>query len=311
MPLDPVARAFLDQLEAMGAPPLETMTPADARTLTATLFGMEAGPAPDVATAERTVPGPAGPIPIRVYTPRGTAPFPGLVYLHGGGWVIGSLETHDVPCRMLAERANAVVVAVDYRLAPEHPFPAAPEDAYAATAWVAAHAAELAVDPGRLAVGGDSAGGNLSAVVSLMARDRGGPRLAHQLLVYPVTDARCDTASYRENGEGYFLTTGGMRWFWGHYVPSAGDREQPYASPLRAPDLRGLPPALVLTAEFDPLRDEAEAYAARLREAGVPVRVVRYPGMIHGFISFLVSFPQAHQLLDELAGTLRALPRSA
>jgi acetyl esterase len=311
MPLDRVARAFLDQLEAMGAPPLESMTPADARTLTATLFGMEAGPAPDVPTADRSVPGPAGAIPIRMYTPRGTPPFPGLVYLHGGGWVIGSLDTHDVPCRTLAERANAVVVAVDYRLAPEHRFPAAAEDAYAATSWVAAHAAELGIDPARLALGGDSAGGNLSAVVSLMARDRGGPRLAHQLLVYPATDARCDTVSYRENGADYFLTTEAMRWFWGHYLASPADGEQPYASPLRAPDLRGLPPALVLTAEFDPLRDEAEAYAARLREAGVPVRLVRFPGMIHGFINFLVSFPQASRLLDELAGTIRALPRPA
>jgi acetyl esterase len=310
MPLDAAARAFLDQLAAASAPGIETMTPADARLMAAALFAMQAGPPPEVTAVDRTVPGPAGPIPIRIYTPAGTPPFPGLVFLHGGGWVIGSIDSHDVPCRILAHRGGAVVVAVDYRLAPEHPFPAAPEDAWAAARWVGEHAAELAIDPARLAVGGDSAGGNLSAVVALMARDRGGPRLAHQFLVYPATDAGLDTPSCRDNADGYFLTLAGMRWFWSHYLATPADGENPYASPLRAPDLRGLPPALVQTAEFDPLRDEGEAYAERLRAAGVPVTLTRYPGTIHGFMSFLLALPQGGRLLDEIAARLRALPRS-
>jgi acetyl esterase len=255
---------------------------------------------------DRTVPGAAGAISVRIYTPAGSTPFPVLVYLHGGGWVIGNLDTHDGTCRALANAAGCVIVSVDYRLAPEHRFPAAPEDAYAATQWVATNAASIGADPSRIAVGGDSAGGNLSAVVALMARDRGGPSLCFQLLVYPVTDGTTQSASYRDNADGYFLTKDMMEWFWNHYVRDAADRRHAYASPLRAESLNGVPPALVITAEFDPLRDEGEAYAARLREVGVPVVLTRYDGMIHGFFGMGAMLSQGTSAINEAAASLRA-----
>jgi acetyl esterase len=307
MPLDPQCRALLDEIAPPGAPGLHELPLPELRQSLATMFGVFAGPVPEVARVEdRRIPGPAGEVPVRVYTPAGRAPFPALVYLHGGGWVLGSLESHDATCRALARDVPCVVVAVDYRLAPEHRFPAAAEDAYAAVRQVAARPADFGVDPARLAVGGDSAGGNLSAVVALMARDRGGPRLVHQLLVYPVADGGMDTPSFRENAEGYFLTRDAMVWFWNHYAPDAAARANPYASPLRASDLRGLPPALVQTAEFDPLRDEGEAYAARLREAGVSVTLTRYAGMIHGFVSMPGRIDRARDALAEAVGALRA-----
>jgi acetyl esterase len=230
-----------------------------------------------------------------------------LVYFHGGGWVIGNLDTHDGVCRQLCNAAHCVVVSVDYRLAPEHPYPAAAEDAYAATRWVAANAAAIGGDPARIALGGDSAGGNLTAVVTLMARDRGGPPLVFQLLVYPATDApTADHPSYRENAEGYFLTRDMMLWFWNHYCGSTPDLTDAYRYPLRAKDLRRLPPAYVITAEFDPLRDEGEAYAARLREANVPVRLKRYAGMIHGFFGMGALLTQAREATKEAAEALRS-----
>jgi acetyl esterase len=218
--------------------------------------------------------------------------------------VIGSIETHDGLCRQLANAAGCIVVSVDYRLAPEHPYPAAAEDAYAATRWVVDNARSFGGDPSRVAVGGDSAGGNLTAVVSLMARDRGGPPLVQQLLIYPVTDAPTDKGSYRSNAEGYFLTADMMQWFWRHYTGEAGSAE-PYACPLRAKSLAGLPPALVVTAEFDPLRDEGEVYAARLREAGVPVHLSRYDGMIHGFFAMSAFLDRARAAVAEAAEALR------
>jgi acetyl esterase len=306
MPLDPQARMLIDQMAGMGLKPFHEQTVAEARASILALAAA-AGPPETVAGVEDgRVPGPAGDIPVRVYTPEGRAPLPVLVFFHGGGWVIGSLESHDGICRLLANRAGCVVVSVDYRLAPEHPYPAAAEDAYAATRWVAEHAATLGGDPQRIAVGGDSAGGNLTAVVALMARDRGGPRLVHQLLVYPVTDAPGGNRSYRENGEGYFLTTTMMEWFWEHYTGGDPSRRDPYLAPLHATDVRGLPPALVITAEFDPLRDEGEAYAERLRAAGVPVQVTRYPGMIHGFFGMTGLLDRARESVTEAATALRA-----
>ena len=296
MPLDPRARQFLDQLNASGMPPLENMSAPEARLATAALLAMQGEPQAVATVENRRIPGPSGELPIRVYTPTG-GPHPVVVYFHGGGWVIGDLESHDGVCRALANGVPATVVSVDYRLAPEHRFPAAADDCWAATRWVAEHGAALG-DVSRIAVGGDSAGGNLAAVVSLMARDRGGPRIAYQLLVYPVTDASLDTPSYRENADGYLLTRSVMEWFWNHYT-KATDRESPYASPLRARDLKGLPPALVITAEFDPLRDEGEAYARRLEQAGVPVKVRRFDGMIHGFFGMGAVFPQAATALQE------------
>lgn len=305
--LDPKARALLDQLAAAGAPPLHELPVAVAREGLAALFGTQpGGTLPLAAIEDRRVPGPAGEIPVRVYRPEGRPPLPLVVFFHGGGWVLGNLESHDGTCRTLARAVPAVVVSVDYRLAPEHKFPAAAEDAFAATRWAAEHAASLGGDAARVAVAGDSAGGNLAAVVALMARDRGGPPLVHQVLVYPPTDAACDTASYEENAEGYFLTRDGMRWFWGHYLPSPAEGRHPYASPLRAEDLRGLPPALVITAEYDPLRDEGEAYAARLRAAGVGAVTRRFDGMIHAFASLTGTFPEATVAIDAVAAALRA-----
>jgi acetyl esterase/lipase len=306
VPLDPAARALLDQLAATGAPPLDELPVAEAREAARTLGALQ-GEAPALARVEnRRIPGPGGEIPVRLYAPGGDGPWPLLVFLHGGGWVIGDLEVYDVLCRQLALAVPTMVVSVDYRRAPEARFPAAAEDAWTATRWLADNAAALGADPRRVAVGGDSAGGNLAAVTGLMARDRGGPRLVHQLLVYPVTDAACDTASYRDNADGYFLTRAMMLWFWNHYLPDPSAGRNPYASPLRARDLTDLPPATVITAEFDPLRDEGEAYAARLREAGVPVRLTRYDGMIHAFFGMPTVFAQARTALAEAAAALRA-----
>jgi acetyl esterase len=227
------------------------------------------------------------------------------VFFHGGGWVIGSLESHDNLCRALANRAQAIVIAVDYRLAPEHRFPAAAEDCYAVACHVAEHGADYGVDAARLAVAGDSAGGNLSAVVALMARDRGAPRLRHQVLIYPVTDPDFERASYRDNADGYLLTRDAMKWFWGHYVPDAARRTEPYAAPQRAEKLGGVAPATVITAEFDPLRDEGEAYAARLRDAGVPATLTRYEGQIHGFVSMFEVFDRGRAAVEQVGAALR------
>ena len=249
---------------------------------------------------------PGGEIPLRVYTPAGAGPFPLLVYFHGGGWVIGSIETHDAICRTLTNAAGCVTVSVDYRLAPEHTFPAAIDDAYAATEWTAANAAELGGTSSAIAVGGDSAGGNLAAVVAQMARDRDGPALAYQVLVYPITDCVFDRPSYAADATGYLLTKETMAWFWDHYVPDEADRTNPLVSPLRAKDLSGLPPALIITAEFDPLRDEGEAYASRLRDAGVAVDTNRYDNMTHGFIQMGGMLEEARAALAEAASGLRA-----
>jgi acetyl esterase len=306
MPLDPEARMLMDQMQGT-LKPFNESTVEEARAAIQAL-ALAAGPPEPVAKVEdRTVPGPKGEIPVRVYTPEGAGPFPILVYFHGGGWTIGNLETHDGSCRQLCNGAGCVVVSVDYRLAPEHPYPAAADDAYAATRWVAANAGALGGDARRIAVGGDSAGGNLAAVVSLMARDRGGPSLVFQLLVYPAVDApTANHPSYRENAEGYFLTRDMMFWFWAHYCGKGPDPADPYACPLNAKDLRGLPPAYVVTAEFDPLRDEGEAYAAKLREAGVPTTLKRYAGMIHGFFGMSALLTQARVATREAAEALRA-----
>ena len=308
MPLDPQARMLLDQMQSMGSPPLHTMAVPEARQMMESMNALLGAAEPVHHVEDLAIPGPAGSIAARLYRPEGSGPLPLLVYFHGGGWVLGGLESHDNVCRSLANQAGCAVLAIDYRLAPEHRFPAAVDDCYAATSWAVANAATLGCDPKRVAVGGDSAGGNLTAVVSQLARDRGGPVLRFQLLVYPATDAAYDTASYRENATGYFLEVDGMRWFYGLYLGD-GDRSDPRASPLRTRDLRGLPPALVITAEFDPLRDEGEAYAARLREAGVPVTLHRYNGMIHGFFSMGSLLDQGKQSVAEAAAALRTALR--
>lgn len=242
---------------------------------------------------------------VRIYWPETTGPAPLVVFFHGGGFVLCSLDTHDELARGLCQGAGAVVVSADYRLAPEAPYPAAPDDCYAALVWAVAHAAELGADGARVAVAGDSAGGNLAAVTALRARDLGGPALRHQCLIYPVTDCRFDTPSYIENAEGYFLTTESMRWFWSHYLQDMGLATEPYASPLRAPSLSGLPPALVITAEYDPLRDDGERYAQALAAAGVPTTLRRYDGMIHGFVTMAEIFEDGRAALSLATEQLR------
>lgn len=305
MALDEQAKAFLRELEEAGGPPLNEMTPVEAREALAATVESAGDPEPVGNVTNRSIPGPLGEIPIRVYTPEGNGPFPALVYFHGGGWVAGDLEMVDPLSTMLTNRAGAVVVSVGYRLAPEHKFPAPLMDCYAATRWVSDNAAEIGVDPRRIAVGGDSAGGNLAAAVSVVARDSGTPNLALQVLFYPVTNLDYETSSYRENGDGYFLTTDMMRWFWGHYLESEDIGRDMRASPLLMRDASDLPPTFVVTAEFDPLRDEGEAYAELLREAGNDVTVKRYEGQIHGFVTRCGIMDVGKQAIDDAAARMR------
>lgn len=268
----------------------------------------------EVASVEdRMVPGPDGnEIPVRIYqpstdsvSPADDSGRPAVVYFHGGGWVNCGLETHDAICRTLANAVGCVVVNVDYRLAPEHVYPAAAEDSFAATAWVADNGRALGIDPTRIALAGDSAGGNLSAVVALMARDRGGPALAFQLLVYPVIDMIGDYPSEVDNAVGFFLEQADMDWYWAQYVPATDRGAEPYASPIRAESHADLPPAYVLTAEFDPLRDEGEAYGGALAAAGVPTTVRRADGMFHSFFNLGAYLPQAKAEVDAAFAALR------
>ncbi len=285
MPLDPAARAQLDQMAAMGGPPLNTLpAPAVREAMKAGYAAVPAGP--DMHRVEdMELPGPEGPIPVRLYWPVEGESLPILVWYHLGGWVIGDIEGSDPTARRLADGAGCIVVSVDYRLAPEHPYPAAADDAYAAFVWCVQNAERIGGDATKIAVGGDSAGGNLAAVVSQMARDRGSSSgLVHQLLVYPVTDYVMTQDSWTENAE-YLLTRELMDWFWDAYVPDAATRAEPYASPVCASDLSGLPPAHVITAEYDPLRDEGVAYAEALSAAGVPVVARTYEGQIHAFLN--------------------------
>jgi len=307
--LDPEVRAVLAAMEAQGGPPLESLPPQTARELAGEALKAVSGEPEQVARVEdRQAPGAGGPIPVRVYTPDGAGSRPGLVYFHGGGWVLGNIESHDGVCRALARRSGAVVVSVDYRLAPEYKFPAAVDDCHAATVWVAANASSLGIDPGRIAVGGDSAGGTLATVVARKFRDQGGPSLALQVLVYPVANMQSfDTASHREFADGYYLTGPLMEWFRAHYLAQPADGASIDASPLFTPDLRGLPPALVITAECDVLRDEGEAYAKRLQEAGVLVTHTRYRGMIHPFFSMPGVLTQARKAIDQVAAALREM----
>jgi acetyl esterase len=304
MPLDQQARRVLDQLAALGLPPSHTVSPQQAR------INMNSRPqsaGPEVARVEdRAIPGPGPDVPVRIYTPDGRGPFPVLVWFHGGGWVVGDLDTADGTARRLTAQTGCVVVSVDYRLAPEARFPAAAEDCYAVTQWVATNAAGIDADPGRIAVGGDSSGGNLAAVVSLMARDRGVSPPVFQLLVYPVIARDFDTGSYRQNGEGYGITRDSMKWYWDLYLTEDADASNPYAAPLLANDLSGLPPALVITAEFDPLCDEGEAYAQRLQEAGVAVTYSRYDGMIHGFFGMPAFIDRGRIAVGEASAALKA-----
>lgn len=296
MPLDPQVQRYLELVAALGAPPQSTIPPDLQR------LNQRAGRVMEVTN--RTIPGPEGEIPVRIYAPAGPRPQPVVVYFHGGGWVIGDRDVTDLRCRLMAEWGKCLVVSVDYRLAPEHRFPAALDDSYAATVWVAEHAAELGADASRLAVAGDSAGGNLAAAIALIAREKG-PQIIFQYLVYPVVDCDFTRGSYIENSEGFGLSRQTMQWYWDQYVPTHEDRLNQLASPFRAQDLSGLPPTLIITAEYDPLRDEGEAYAERLYDAGVPVQLIRYEGMIHGFIGQTGEFDQAKLANQHSAEALR------
>jgi acetyl esterase len=303
--LHPEAKRILDEVDL---PPTHALSVSGAREALRDLLVDDDPPEDDLTVRDLSIPGPEGPsapLDVRAYTPPDSDDRPVLVYFHGGGWVRGDLDTHDGLCRLLAEAADCVVVSVDYRRAPEHPFPIPVHDAYAAAAWAAEHAGVVGGDPDRIAVGGDSAGGNLAAAVTLLARERGEPEIDHQVLLYPVTDYDLDTESYRENAEGYLLSRASMRWYWERYLDDELDGANPYASPLRAPDCSGLPSATVVTAGYDPLRDEGAAYADRLREAGVEVTHADYPGMVHVFASF-PDLERARDARETIASDLAA-----
>ncbi len=306
MPPTPETQGLLAMLEEAGGPDISEQTPEEARAAIANFAAMQAG-APEPARVEdRSVPGPAGDIPVRVYASEGEN-LPVVMYFHGGGWVLGDIDSHDGTCKqLLAELGEAVVVSVHYRLAPEDKYPAAADDCYAAAAWVAENGAEIGADGSRMAVCGDSAGGNLSAVVSQMARDKGGPAIAAQVLHVPVTDHNYSYPSYTENAEGKLLTRASMVWFWDHYLPNAEAGQEAYASPIKADSLSGLPPALVQTAELDPLRDEGEAYGAALEAAGGDVTVHRYDGVVHDPFMMFAVIPTGVECLKEAAAFINA-----
>jgi acetyl esterase len=306
MPLDPQAQALLEQMREAGAKPFEELTVAEARLASWAFLDLTGEPEEVASVEHRFIPGPTADIPVRIYRPAGDGPHPAIVYFHGSGWVIANIEISDVATRSLANSTGCVVVSVNYQKAPEHKFPVPFDDCYAATSWVAEHAAALGVDPGRIAVAGDSAGGNIAAAICLRARDHGGPSIAYQVLIYPATDCGWDKPSAIENAEGYLLQRGSMEWFWNHYLSSMAEAENPYVSPLRAANLSGLPPAYICTAEFDPLRDDGELYGERLRDAGVPVKYTQYDGMIHGFYWMTGVLDQARNLHAEIAEEVRA-----
>ncbi|NIY64202.1 alpha/beta hydrolase [Streptomyces malaysiensis] len=309
MPLDEASTAIVARIdETMARIGTEITDPAEARLLTATPPEALANPTPVGSVEDRTIPGLHGyEVPVRVYRPldESADPPPVMLFCHGGGWVLGDLDGHDGICRQLSNRVGCVVLSVGYRLAPEHGFPAPLEDMYAALVWTAAHSDDLRVDRTRLIVAGDSSGGNLAAAAALLARDRNGPPIAFQLLVYPVVDHDFGRDSYVENGSGYPLSAGLMRWFWDHYADESV-RLNPYATPMRAPDLANLPPAHIVSAQYDVLRDEDEAYARRLRDAGVAVSLRCYPGAFHGFFGFGARLPVARKAFDDAVRQVRA-----
>lgn len=307
MPLDPYLQAVREQRLRDGARPLYEMSVPEARAADLASIRAERGEVVPVGgVSQRQVPGAEGPLDARLYLPAGDGPHPVVLYFYGGGWTLGNLDTCDGICRRICAEADCLVVSVGYRLAPEHPFPAAPYDCFAALRWVAREIGPLGGDPSRLAVAGDSAGANLAAAVTLLARDHGGPPLACQVLVYPNTDHGAETASLRENTDPCFFSRRSVEWYWGHYLAGPADGADPLASPLRATDLSGLPAALVVTAEYDPLRDEAEAYARRLEQAGVRVESTRYDGVTHGFFTMTGPLESARRATSQVAGYLRA-----
>jgi acetyl esterase len=308
MPLDPILKAFLDQMAAQPGPKMWEIDAPQARELFVAMMSV-VGPkdVPIGKAVNQIIPAPHGEIPVRIYTPVAASaePLPTLIFFHGGGWVIGNIETHDGLCRVLANESACRVISVEYRLSPEHKHPAAVEDACAAVSWIEANASTLGVDANRLAIGGDSAGGALAAVVAQMAKEKGNPKIAYQMLFFPVTQIGDETGSLREFAEGYFLETPTLKWFYAHYLPAHADKTDPRVSPLSAKDVSGLAPAYVMLAGFDPLHDEGMAYAEKLRAAGVPVTIADYPDMVHDFIYMQAVLPQAPQALSAAAAALK------
>ncbi|TAK66937.1 MAG: alpha/beta hydrolase [Betaproteobacteria bacterium] len=307
MAVDPQMQVVIERVANSALPPYHRVSAGEARRLYKVSRAALSPPVPGVeAVRDLAARGPAGPIPLRLYRGLGTAagaPLPLLVYFHGGGWTIGDLDTHDIVCRTLANRARCAVIAVDYRMSPEHKFPAAVEDCIAATRWVAEQGSALGIDAKRIAVGGDSAGGNLAAVVAIALRDAGGPALAFQALAYPATDQRLDSASHAKFGEGYLLSRDNLLWFRDNYL-SPGDYDDWRASPIRAADLARLPPAHIITAGYDPLLDEGRAYSERLVAAGVPVLYECFEGMAHGFLTMGGVVAAANHALYRLGHSL-------
>jgi acetyl esterase len=303
MALHPQVEGLLAQMAADGAPPISSLTIVEARAMPANLVALGGDPPAVASVRDVSMPVDGGSISLRVYTPLGDGPHPVTVFFHGGGWVIGDLDSHDPLCRDLCAGSSSVVVAVDYRMAPEHRFPVAPNDCFAAVRWVADHADELGVDADRLAVCGDSAGGNLSAVVTQMARQAGGPSIAFAALIYPATDMTDESGSIVENGSGYFLEKNDMDWFMGHYL-TAEQRHDPLASPALAADLAGLPAAFVAVCEYDPLRDQGIAYAEKLEAAGVTTELKVYAGLIHAAANMPAVLDGGRELVDDVADRL-------
>ncbi|WP_181692305.1 alpha/beta hydrolase [Natronomonas sp. LN261] len=305
--LDPQVEDYLHGLSEQGLPPLHRLSLRDARETYRELSVPDEPPSSVASVTDRTVPGPGGEIPIRVYEPAADGALCPLVFFHGGGWMLGDLETHDALCRALANSTECIVVSVDYRLAPEHRFPSGLEDCYAVTRWVANNAETIGCGSDTLAIAGDSAGAALAVGVSLLSRDRDGPAIAYQVLAYPATDYAFDTSSYDENAQGYFLTRKDMERFWKGYLRSERDGTHPYASPLRTERLDGLPPSCVLTCGFDPLRDDGRRLADRLAEAGVPTRHIQYDDMIHGFLTMLSDprLDRADEAIEEIGTEVR------
>lgn len=306
MTLDPQAKALLDKIKQSGAPAYNTLPVQEARILYDKASELAQGEPPtpqSVSTLK--IPGPASELDALLYRPDGGDKLPVLIYFHGGGYTIGSLKSHDCVCRTLCVEAHCIVIAVDYRLAPEHKYPSAVDDCFTATQWIANNVDSLGGDAERIAIGGDSAGGNLAAVVCIKAREAGAPKLIHQLLIYPGTDMSCSFPSHKTFGQGYRLTNELIDWFYQHYFEPDSDIDNWLASPLNAEDLSELPAAFVLSAGFDPLQDENKAYADKLVQAGVPVKYSHYEGMLHGFIAMPGLFDKAREALSECAAELR------